>query len=107
MDLANYKVTYKIQPRPWGEEVMFQAINIKSNVVFRDVIVFKETPKEAEALAAIALKLDRCEAALLEREIIDIPPSVVTKESVEAYLREQGINKTIEELKVLSVEAVK
>jgi hypothetical protein len=106
-DLENYKIQWKYVPRPWGMEVRFNAVNVKSGNVFVDVLSWrgeKSEPDKAVVEKALSFHLDRCEAALLEREQTEKPVmQEVTKEQVEAYLKKEGIlikEQTLESLAV-------
>ena len=102
-DLENYKVQWKYVPRPWGMEIRLNAINLKTGVVFQEVIPFgKEKPDEKQIDVAIAARLDQCEAAILQRDAItEEPMQIVTKKQVEEYLKTEGILKGSDTLDTL------
>jgi hypothetical protein len=108
-DLKNYKIKWHYVLRPWGMEVLWRATNIKTGEILTDVLLWrgeKEQPQEQEVNECLSEAIDRCEAALLERDISG-PIMAATQEQVLQYLKDEGIIKETQTLESVKAEMAK
>lgn len=105
MDLKNYTlVAYKLIQRPWGPECRYTVARLNGSHI-NEVISIPNLKIDEMSLATLILES-------LKR--VDIPyvleppfPQILTKESVEEYLRIEGYIKPEQTLEMVKTQMIK
>jgi hypothetical protein len=105
-NLEDYIIQWKHVPRPWGNEIRFNAINKVTGHIWQEVVhAGSEIPDENKINELMSVHLGRCEQGLLDMVIEEAAKRVeeleAPKKQAEAYLKAEGILKESETLATL------